>query len=305
MSGFRPPLDLDDFIEAYEPWLHGRSKKTGVDFGSFGSSRESTIVLSHTIEPMLIGNGPETCSTITDVAIRPEIIWDVNSYYHMLGADFRASKKELREAFMEVDGHASPLITNAFKQLLDPDIRREYDAMPLGERYMNDPYIQQEIKQKAQREANLRQRDGEEVTTKDVLREQGFDVEEIVEEEPEPEFVEEIIEEEAEEENPYGYELDWDYSYYLWKSISIEDQPLAQWQSMIHNELVAMKAKIHFAVGWRGGLDEQKWAIKKVGETWVVFLSEKVSLSGTSGKVTAAEAASHLLQLIQKTNSSK
>ena len=302
--GFGPSLNLDDFIEDYEPWLHGRSTKTGANFGSFGSSRESTIVLGHTIEPMLIGSGPETCSTVTDMVVRPEIIWDVNGYYRLLGADYKSNKKALREAFMKVDGHSSPAITNAFKQLLNPEIRQEYDAMPLGERYMNDPYIQQEVKQSAQKEASARQRDGEDVTTEDILNERGFGVDKGEEEPetPEIEITDEVEIQEEPDESFGSYAVDWDYAYYLWKSISIEDEPLARWQEMLHNEFVARRVKIHFAVGWRGGMDDQKWAIRKVGDVWVIFLSERVSLSGNAGKVTAAEAASHLLQLIQKQN---
>jgi len=294
--GFRPALDLEDFIDAYEPWLHGRSKKN-IDQGTYGSARESTIVLGHTINPLLVGNGPETCSTVTELMLHPTIIWDVNSYYGLLGVkNYRATKKELREFFTEINGHSSPMITNAFKQLINPEIRREYDATPLGQRYMNDPYIQEEIKQAAQKEANKRQKDGQDVSAKDVLNEQGFDVED---EEPVegPEEVSETEEIPDEPEDEFeGFEEGWDYAYYLWKSIAIIEKPLALWQRAVHANLVKEGAILHFGVGWRGDAEAQYWTIKKVNNVWVVFLSESL-FTGTIDEKMASTAASQLIQI--------
>jgi len=290
--GFRQPLELDDFIEDYEPWLHGRNGSSKPN-GSFGGASEHNIVLGHTVDPLIVGSDPEFCSTSVDIVRRPEIIWDVNEYYRLLGLNnYRAKKIELKNAFLEKDGHSSALITNAFKQLLDPEIRQEYDAMPLGERYMNDPYMQDEVKQKAQKVANKRQQDGEEVSTEDVLNEMGFGVDKEEEENAEP--ASQVEEHEPEDWDDYPY--DWFFSYFLWKSISMDLAPLAKWQEAIRKGLVLAGVKTYFGVGWLGGSSAPYWTIKKVNNVWVVFLSEHL-FSGILDEAMVSTAVQQLIQI--------
>lgn len=291
--GFAPDLDLSDFIADYEPFFDGggpvlpRGAVTIND--SPGHQHESHILsLSSTLKPVRFGMGPDTVSTCTALAVVPEIIWDVNGYYRELGVPTNATRKELRLAFQRLDGHSSDRLTYIMGQLLNAETRREYDCTPLGQPYM-DRYVQDGFKRAAKREADRRNAQGDKITAREVLDEMGLKIED--EESPDPVDNEEQVGQHGAEE-PAGYVDPWEYSYYLWRSISPEEDRLQQWQELLHREAVASRVVIQFAVGYRGGSDVPDWSVTTVGDAHVAFLNERV-------KPTRAHALAALSQLSQ------
>lgn len=273
--GFAPDLDLSDFIEDYEPFFDGGGP--ALPKGTHrpvGSQHESHILsLSSTLNPVRFGFGPDWCSTSTELVMTPEIIWDVNGYYRELGAATDATRKELRLAFQGVDGHASDRLTYIMGQLLNPEVRREYDRMPLGSIYL-DRFVQEDLKRAAKREADRRNAAGENITPREVLDEMGLKIED--EEDPDPVDTEPAPSDYGDED---GYGDPWEYSYYLWRSISPEEDRLQEWQSLLHRAATADQIVLRFAVGYRGGNDAPDWTVRSIGDTHVVFLNERVKPS--------------------------
>jgi hypothetical protein len=206
-----------------------------------------------TEEPRQYGNGPMVASSCVALVpiYPPQVCHDVNGYYRSLSVHFRASKRELREAYQACDGPGDQYLTFVLKQLLDPVVRREYDLMPLGSVYMNDPFVQDAIKIAAYREAARRRKDGHDSSAEAVLSEWGFNLLE-----DELETVEEIrevpvLDEELSEDEDILYS--WAYSYYLWRSAPCEDDRLKEWQQLIVSALARRGLIARFTVGFMGG----------------------------------------------------
>ena len=276
--GFSPDLDLSDFIADYEPFFDGRGHRTikgnivdGDDNDDYFNS--AILSLSSTSEPIITGGGPTFCSTSVELATQPQIIWDVNNYYKNLGVSTRASRKELRQAFQQADGHSSDYLTYIMTQLLNPRIRYEYDLMPLGSLYINDRFVQGRIKDAARKESDRRKAQGEEVTPEEVIEEMGLKLEPPIEEE------ENLFEDQDEpgvpEEEPELFEP-WEYSYYLWKSICPEEERLKEWQTFLHRASVDLGVAMRFSVGYCGGSIEEEWHLRQIDEMPVFFLNEGV-----------------------------
>ena len=79
----------------------------------------------------LIGDGPCVASTSHAIERQP-FCWDSNGFYRRLGLPPGAPRVEVARAFMERDGHRSPMMTNAAEVLLNRRTKRLYDALPLG-----------------------------------------------------------------------------------------------------------------------------------------------------------------------------
>jgi hypothetical protein len=175
-------------------------------------------------------------------------------------------------------------------QLLNAETRREYDMMPLGSIYM-DLYVQDMFKRAAKREADRRNAKGEKVTAREVLDEMGLKIED--------DEVEDSVDTDepmgqTEVEEPAGYTDPWEYSYYLWRSISPEEDRLQQWQELVHSEAVANGIVFRFAVGYRGGSDTPDWCVEQVGDVHVAFLNERIKPT----RAHASAAVSHLDRMV-------
>lgn len=141
--------------------------------------------------PVLVpaGIGPDRCSSSQALAPRPLMCWDVCGYYSRLGVHWKATRRQLREAYLArgaaLAGKGNADLAYVLSQLLNPEIRREYDAVPLGGFFLRDRDTVAALKRAAHRVARTRMRysvpeeaQEEEQTPEDlarqVLREWGF-----------------------------------------------------------------------------------------------------------------------------------
>lgn len=231
--------------------------------------------------PVLQGFGPVECSSCTDLSVQPVWIADVNCYYRDLGVDPRATRKELRLAYQAKDGQSSERLTYVFKQLLDPEVRRAYDLVPLGEVFM-DEYVRSALNRKVKDQMSQRMADlarlgvpMEAVNTEDLERDLYAQMGYI------PDPGQEVSdtpgasvdgESSMAEDDPRPAKFD--YAFYVWRTALRPDafttDTLARWQqflvSALHEEGVVMK----FAVGFHG-LDHP-WLSAQVGYREVFLL---------------------------------
>ena len=105
----------------------------------------------------LARNGETEISTSTDIERWPSMAWDVSWLYGRLGLTFRATKEQIKNAFLFQSRHhegGSHELAYIVKLLLDSELRAEYDScQPLDvfvdkflskqvkEQLMNDPTI--------------------------------------------------------------------------------------------------------------------------------------------------------------------
>lgn len=99
--------------------------------------------------------GPLGWSTSQVLARRSTgIVWDVNGYYAALGVPTTASTREIRLAYLALDGPNSARLTEMFLVLISPALRARYDAMPLGTRWLDEEH--RRLRKIADRAARLR-----------------------------------------------------------------------------------------------------------------------------------------------------
>lgn len=194
--------------------------------------------------------GVLTRSTSQELVPWPLVVWDVNGYYHALGVGFLATRRQLLLAYLAKGGQENERLTYVFAQLLNPRIRRRYDACPLGSFFM-DKYIAEEIEARA-RVIALARRVSEAVTVDDVLREWGFDDEKM-----NAEGGEEGVDIPTNPRNDEGVAEEehdtWPYTFYLWRSISLShaDQVsvMREWQEHLVEACQQRGVKTSFGVG--------------------------------------------------------
>ena len=212
------------------------------------------------------GAAEREASSCQELALLPAFVWDVCGYYRRLGVPWKATRTQIRLAYLAKDpmSRSEPL-HYAMTQLLDPLIRRAYDLMPLGGLFMGDREVRELIERQAAMAASARNAeaffDDEQVSQDDVLKEWGFE--------------KGLSEEEARERLDGGFrhgrgsdELgsslpDWETSwgwYWMsdpddcWTGEPCEDIALLEtWQAMVASALTAAGVRTRFAVGiWQG-----------------------------------------------------
>jgi hypothetical protein len=255
---FRDDLDLSGFIDNYEEHLYGGSV-VHVD-----GNPESML------DPIKIGRGPAEFSTCTDLSIQPEVCWDVLGYYRTLNVHWRATKQELREAFLALGPEQTPWQMNVLRQLLNPVVRRLYDLTPLGGEFLDDPFIQHQIKMAAKKEALRRSVGSEkEWTMAEVLDERGFNFN------PEQDS-EKSLETSSDSKPKMSQDARtlraWSWAYYLWRTGHDNTHAVAEWQALLIAALRERGARPRIAVGFMGK-NPRPYAIGVFDNTTVVFLS--------------------------------
>lgn len=265
--GFRDEIRLDDFI-ASSPELTDVLGGTNVGFSFDGGYAVSFMPPPKVDEDYLIfekpsryGSGVETRSTSTDLVSWPLVCWDVNGYYHALGVGFRATKRQLMDGYRRVGGPDDDRLTYYFQQLLDSDVRRLYDAAPLGSVFF-DRYVEEEVRRRAhQMSVRMRER-GLNISPEDVLEQMGFM---RVAEEEIPQEDGELDTDIAEPQNedttstPVSEpaEKPWPYAYYLW-NVKAKDsrdhdiEHMSRWQDLVAQGCIDQGIKTAFAVGLMG-----------------------------------------------------
>lgn len=144
------------------------------------SWREPRGPLVDGYELIQAGRGASACSSSQELALLPEICWDVCGYYARLGVHWKATHKEIREAYLEKDPtQQDERLHYVVMQLKDRVVRRAYDLQPLGGLFMGDRYVRETIERQAaivaSRQNAEAEWDDEKTTQGEVLKEWGFD----------------------------------------------------------------------------------------------------------------------------------
>ena len=87
--------------------------------------------------PVLVGIGPVEFATTLALEAFPAIIWDVNGYYRDFGIGKKATRKEIKARYQELQGDSSVRLTMIASVLLNATERLRYDTTPLGEHYFD------------------------------------------------------------------------------------------------------------------------------------------------------------------------
>jgi hypothetical protein len=249
--------------------------------------------------PMLSHRGPVEFTTCTDLVVLPEVIWDVNFYYRDLGVDPRATRQELKRAYLDGDGPSSGRKTYCLKQLLDPRIRYAYDRAPLGVRLIDD-YVFAEAKRQAINEVARRRRVRPDQDDAEVLEEmqrrgiprQAISTQaEYLDDTPEavvddgPDGVQdEASAREPEVVAPRVYP--WQYAYYLWRSNCRDTERLREWQELLVTAFKTKGVTLRLAVGFHGRTPHP-WFTYVVGYRLVVFLHESETPTAEAARAVA------------------
>lgn len=172
----------------------------------------------------------------------------MNGYYASLRISPKATRGEIRDAFIRLNGSRDAYKTFVIKQLLNVKIRADYDATPLGSVFVDD-YLKQslQVKKKGLKRP-LEMLDGKGLGDKDAPVETDS-----------PESV----------SHPLDRVEAWRFSYYLLGRAGADKAKLATWQRELITALGGHTTQI--AVGLMEGLD-QPWDVRTVGYRVVVFL---------------------------------
>lgn len=297
----RPDLDLSEIIPAYRNWLGDHESTAGINFVKSTVREEETyeetslgwgrtyahLQEGYAVRPSApsdddldayrVGNGPAECSTSRDLVLdRPVFAWDVNGYYRLLGIPFpyvNATSGVLSRSYVASGGQEDPRATYYLKQLLHKGIRAEYDAMLLGEEYLNDTYVQDAIKARAAVEASRRTAAGVYTKADDVLDDWGLKIipdgdTPGVDSAPVPRQ-DELA---AEKFDP----IEWVYSYWTWRApVLVDLARLERWQAFLVSALSEAGHRVALTVGVMGH-QPQNYAIGHHDQRWIVYLNSKV-----------------------------
>lgn len=201
--------------------------------------------------------GPVDVSTCTDLAVVHSFIWDVNYYYRSLGIEwpYRPSKKELRLGYQDHDGPNDERLTYYFKQLLDLEVRKAYDSMPLGKRYQDKYVIEEGMRKLSEKAAEVSESAGKMVTIEDLIADY----------------------EKEKSENPKKIDsrvIDWEWSFYLCNSRKYDIESLAQWQSYLISAFAKRRVKWKISVGYIGNT-KAPFVVRPHEGRVIFFLNEK------------------------------
>lgn len=295
--GARPDLDLSDIMPAYREFLFGEGTSTAginhIRATPEGDSWEPKpvgdeeaipgylyegAIQRDPLKPWRIGNGPGSCSTSQEVvSARPAFAWDVNGWYRTIGVPFPyvdATSGVLSKSYVASGGQESARATYYLKRLLNKAVRGLYDTYPLGEVFLDDEYVQDELKAKAAAEASRRSREGSYTRPETVMDEWGYKID------PESTDVVDTVDNAvqdggSQEERPFE-PIEWVYSYWMWQTRRNHlpsTDALEQWQGHLVSALARGGHKVEIAVGV-AGKSPHPYTVGFFDEHWVVFLHE-------------------------------
>lgn len=286
--GFREPLDLEEIIGSND----FAADALGYDDRPAARGLQRHAISDEVIflVPRSIGSGAKVCSTSVALEPWPSIVFDVNGYYRALGVGFRATRRELMDAYMARGGQSDEYLTYVLKQLLNPAVRREYDAQPSGCRYM-DRYLIDELKRRAILAAVEVRKKGGTATASSVLSDWGFTVEDAVFDDPEGAAQEvaevDIPQDMGEDDLDQPVSSRWMYSYYMWRFSAMESTGrivfgMPAWQQAIIAKANERGWRLNFAVGAMGRKEISRVAVLSVDGTTVMLIrSEEIGPDGS------------------------
>lgn len=230
--------------------------------------------MTTTSRPRLVGDGPPTCSTCTELSVVPAWIADVNGYYRDLGADTKATRAEIRECYQS--GPQTARTTYVVKQLLNRAVRRSYDTTPLGSVFY-DRYVDAALR----RSLALRFTSGADLppAPRDTPNEVVLDTDHLEDESPP-------------RTTCTARSANWPYAFYLWGTDQEDRLRLRDWQHLLITALGQDKKFLQLAVGLAGGT-EHPVTVTVLGYRVVVFLRDDEGPTAALAK-RAALAISHL-----------
>ncbi len=268
----RPDLDISIFLE----------QKNQI-FAQENYDFIETPVFMTGDTPVKTGGGVSMVSSSKSLERYPSVCWDVNGYYRELGVSWRATRRQLMEAYRDSGGPNSDRLTYVFRQLLQSSIRREYDAMPPGSVFLDD-YVQQQILHNAKMEAARRSNQGWLCSPERVLEEWGFNLTFPSQEEDEDDEVDSSMDlwenlDVSEEEE--GAEP-WPYSYYRLGTSCQDVLRMVQWQQLLIEEFFDRGIVERFAVGFTGR--HEAFHIGSVDDLPVFYLADTIDPDETTAK---------------------
>jgi hypothetical protein len=263
--GFRRELDLTDIVADYE-LFGGRSDRRRVDAREFLPPSEPSTPPPD--DPARYGPldrlWASSCTVLQP--FRP-VIWDVNGYYAALGVSPYATRRELRQAYEALGGPDDRYLTYVFHQLLNRATRRKYDAMTLGEVFLDD-IVAEEMRRRAAAESGRRSDKGEEVSADDILDEWGYT---ILNDEESAEL--DRLDSSPAPGKDRPYQESWGYSYYLWRTWERDAALLKLWQALLVRKLSEAGHSIRFAVGSAAAL-QGGYELVQEDEDFIFFVEQ-------------------------------
>lgn len=281
--GFGTDLDLTEIAPHYRRFYGSTFRKSQVESG----------------RPFKVGSGPKSCSTSMALVpvSRPAFAWDVNGWYRYLGIAFpyvNATKGALAKAYVARGGSSDDRATYYLNRLLDRAVRAEYDAMPCGEQFLDDAYVQAALKQRAVDEASRRSADGRYTQPESVLDEWGYLnlLDDLVDT-----LGSDVDRGHVEDEDQVFSAAGWTYAYWLWKTRgSGGSAHLALWQSLLVRAMSDHGVTMDLSVGLMND-QPQESVVGKFPDRLVFFLHEDVE----PDLDTARQAVEEALLLLRKT----
>jgi len=277
--GSRPDLDLTAILAQHQPTLPSPE-----EVEAMRKVQEPDDSLRYET-PVRLGWGPDRWSTSTALVPVERVCHDVNGYYRELGVDWRATRRELMEAYVARDGQSSARLTYIFKQLLNPQVREAYDKMPKGELFLDD-YTQDDLKRRAHEEASRRSTLGQSVSAEQVLDDWGFvtlDGEEGVD----------TVKAVGNDRTRKAAGEPWRYSYYAWKTENfVQDvSRLQEWQKLLTLAAAQTGSATEMAIGVTSmtRLSDQWFIIEHVNDKPVVFFFTDVEPTAEIASEAVAE----------------
>lgn len=232
-------------------------------------------VARHEVDPDLphrVGTAPAAFSTCTEVERPFRVVFDVSGYYRSLGVHWTAGKRELREGYQAVDGQSSEWLTYALSQLLDPVVRRQYDAMPPGSIFY-DKYVAEEVQRQFKARMAVKTLDlgGDEARARAEATAEGWATDTPVEEQ-----VDDLSRNCDDQGAPPQIETPPDpfpWGHYLWRSRGAEPDRLADWQRLVVMAASERGIRATIAVG-ACGRTPHRTVVARVGRVVVAYLND-------------------------------
>lgn len=223
------------------------------------------------------GSGPVACSSSTAVALWPMYSWDVRGYYARLGVSWTATRQELRDAYIAAGGPDDVRLTYAFKQLLNDEIRRAYDAVPRDGDWLDDEDRAQERRSAAREAARRTERSGRPVDYVSVLTERGYVMTRPGNTDRAGRTLDQPPEDPDDDSGILGSTIsEWDrqWGWYMMEGAVAPRRPgdvLGPWQQMLIDAFDAADLQVHFAVGFFAGKRFRLW--RNTSNLCIVFLA--------------------------------
>jgi hypothetical protein len=212
--------------------------------------------------------------------------YDTNGYYRELGVLLWATRREIRKAYQAKRGWLSDRLTYIVHQLLDVQVRRDYDETPLGSLFLDD-YVQDWMRRERVRNVVA------------LLMQGNLEASEVLKNAPLG-WESENLSQRPRSLFDYDYSSEeWPWAYYLWRSDCHDVERLRQWQELLVSVLGERKEHHQLAIGFAGEI-ESSCEVLTVGYRVCVFLHEDELPTEVLARAAASRVVKHIHQEIKK-----